>query len=98
MPRRPVENNNWAALGELVLKYWKGELSEEYIKENLQTLLPQHGCVPDKNASFEAHFDSDTHLHVVFPSNPWTVDQLKTIEQIEAYKRELGIIVMGGCK
>ena len=98
MPRRAVENNNWARLGELVIKYWKGEHSRGDIERHLPALMQEHGCIPDEGATFQAHFDEENYLHVVFPTNPWSPDELKVIEQIESYERELGIIVMGGCK
>ena len=98
MPRRPVENNNWARLGELVIKYWKGEHSRDYIDKHLPALMVDHGCIPDPGSTFEPHFDEETHLHVVFPTNPWTPEQLEVVEDVEAYKRELGIILMGGCR
>lgn len=98
MPRRPVENNNWARLGELVMKYWKGELSRGDIEKHLPALMVEHGCIPDPGSQFQAHFDEENYLHVVFPTNPWSPEELKVIEKSEAYKRELGIILMGGCR
>lgn len=100
-----LDNNNWAELGQLVIDYWKGDISEATIRADPKGELAKCGChIPD-NITVEVHFDRADHIHIVFPYCPWDskgfpshTSELDFVESIEAYRRELGIVVMGGCR
>lgn len=100
-----LDDNNWARLGQLVIDYWKGDISEETIRADPKAAILACGChIPD-HITVEAHFDRDDYMHIVFPHCPWDhhgfpshTNELDFVESMEAYRRELGIVVMGGCR
>jgi hypothetical protein len=98
MPRREVENNNWARLGEMILDIWSGRLDRAQLEKEPQALLAKYGVRLDAKTKVQVHFDEPDMLHVVIPYNQRSESELRTVQDIEAYKRELGVVVMGGCR
>lgn len=99
MARRNVSNNNWSRLGELVLKVWQ-DGQDVLTDDNAHAVLESYGVQLNDDDTIKVHHDEDHTLNVVIPARPAGLNaaQLKALWDIEAYKRELGIIVMGGCR
>ena len=100
-----LDNNNWADLGQLVIDYWKGDTKKADIKKNPKGVLKKYGCKIPKKIAVTAHFDSGKRIHIVIPHCPWSTtgfpnekNELALVESMEAYRRQLGIVVMGGCR
>ena len=93
-----LDNNNWADLGQLVIDYWKGDLKKSDINNDPKGVLKKYGCHIPKKIAVKAHFDSKKKIHIVIPHCPWSTNELKFVEAMEAYRRQLGIVIMGGCR
>lgn len=107
MARQKIRDNDWSALGQMMIDVWskrQGASGRPILEElrdpkTARATLEKYGVQFEKGIqTIVVHEDSDDKLHIVIPKNPWTPEELDRMSRIEAYVRELGIIVMGGCK
>ena len=98
-----LDNDNWAGLGQLVIDYWKGKIKKSTIEKNTRSVLKKYGCRLPTKYKLTAHFDDESNVHIVIPDCPWSTtgfpkfsNELEFDESMEAYKRQLGIVIMGG--
>ena len=100
-----LDHDNWAGLGQLVIDYWKGTISQAQITADPKAVLSQYGCHIPAEIAVVPHFDNASYMHIVFPNCPWDkkgfpnqTNELDFVESIESYRRQLGIVVMGDCR
>ena len=100
-----LDHDNWAGLGQLVIDYWKGKISQAQISADPKAALGQYGCHIPAEIAVVPHFDNASYMHIVFPDCPWDTtgfpnqgNELEFVESMESYRRQLGIVVMGGCR
>jgi hypothetical protein len=98
MPRRKVTNDNWSRLGELVLDVWSGKVDARQLRDNPHEVLKKYGVKLDPKDKVKVHFDKADTLNIVIPHNPRSEMELARVGDNDAYKRELGLVIMGGCR
>ena len=99
MARHNSKVTNWARLGSLIVKYWKGDIRKQDLKNNGKGELVKKGAkfaAPD--VKVKVHFDTEKTINVVIPFKVWTDEELKVVERSETYKEQLGIVLLGGCR
>ena len=91
---------DWCDVGKLVIEYWK-----TYDKEALQAALQDYannaaGAVEAKAPTIRIIYDDadSNEINITIPANPWSDDELKRIEEMECYCRDLGLVVFAGCR
>lgn len=103
MPRIPEKDLNYAEVGRWVLEYWKNEdFAGELENRIRQKVVDAYGKAADAGDPPEVKviFEQEGEFCVVIPRNPWYSDPdcLRCAEALEAYQRELGLVVYGGCR